>query len=145
MRQGDRIVVDISDSGPQTKGPVNFITTYSFMNLMFARYLMSYDPSLLLNEGLFHIVDELRTKPGHDRRSALPGRDRPAQPHSAAAELVHARRDGPGVRRAVGGQLAGLLPVHAGDSTIPRPASWTSARKGSGQGWARARTPTAWT
>jgi N-methylhydantoinase B len=63
-RQGDRIVVDISESGPQTTGPVNFITTYSFMNLMFARYLMSYDPGLLLNEGLFTIVDELRTKPG---------------------------------------------------------------------------------
>jgi N-methylhydantoinase B len=63
-RTGDKIVVDISESGPQTRGPVNFITTYSFMNLMFARYLMAYDPSLLLNEGLFSIVDELRTKPG---------------------------------------------------------------------------------
>jgi N-methylhydantoinase B len=63
-RTGHRVTVDISDSGPQTRGPVNFITTYSFMNLLFARYLMSYDPSLLLNEGLFGIVDELRTKSG---------------------------------------------------------------------------------
>lgn len=63
-RQGDRITVDLSDSGPQTRGPVNFITTQSFMNLMFGRYLMSHDPGLLLNEGLFQIVDELRAKPG---------------------------------------------------------------------------------
>ena len=64
IREGDRITVDISDSGPQTKGPVNFITTYSFINLLFARYLMSQDESLRLNEGLFHLIDELKTKPG---------------------------------------------------------------------------------
>jgi N-methylhydantoinase B len=64
VREGDRIVVDLSDSGPQTKGPVNFITTYSFVNLLFARYLMSHDPALRLNEGLFHLIDELRTTPG---------------------------------------------------------------------------------
>src|SRR5581483_9956285 len=64
IRDGDRIVVDLSDSGPQTTGPVNFITTHSFMNLMLGRYLMSHDPALLLNEGLFQIMDELRTKPG---------------------------------------------------------------------------------
>jgi N-methylhydantoinase B len=64
IRAGDRIVVDLTESGPQTRGPVNFITTYSFINLLFARYLMSHDAELRLNEGLFHIVDELRTKPG---------------------------------------------------------------------------------
>ena len=64
VREGDRITVDISDSGPQTKGPVNFITTYSFINLLFARYLMSQDEALRLNEGLFHLIDEFKTKPG---------------------------------------------------------------------------------
>jgi N-methylhydantoinase B len=64
IREGDRIVVDISDSGPQTNGPVNFITTHSFINLLFGRYLMAFDPELRLNEGLFQIVDELRTRPG---------------------------------------------------------------------------------
>ncbi len=64
IREGDQLIVDISDSGPQTKGPVNFLTIPSFMNLLFARYLMSHDPHLWLNEGLFQIVDELRTKPG---------------------------------------------------------------------------------
>jgi N-methylhydantoinase B len=64
IREGDRIIVDLSESGPQTTGPVNFITTHSFMNLMLGRYLMSHDPGLLLNEGLFQIMDELRTKPG---------------------------------------------------------------------------------
>jgi N-methylhydantoinase B len=63
-REGDRFVVDLSDSGPQTKGPVNFITTEPFVNLMFGRYLMSHDDGLLLNEGLFQIVDELRVRDG---------------------------------------------------------------------------------
>jgi N-methylhydantoinase B len=64
VREGDRVTVDLSDSGPQTTGPVNFITTYSFINLLFGRYLMAHDPELRLNEGLFHLIDEYKTKPG---------------------------------------------------------------------------------
>ena len=64
IREGDRITVDISDSGPQTRGPVNFITTPGFMNLLYGRYLGSHDSSFLLNEGLFKVVDDLVSQPG---------------------------------------------------------------------------------
>lgn len=63
-RNGDKIAVDLSDSGPQTKGPVNFIATHGFINHMFGIHLVAHNPSLLLNEGLFQIIDELTTKPG---------------------------------------------------------------------------------
>jgi N-methylhydantoinase B len=64
IREGDRITVDISDSGPQTRGPVNFITTAGFMNLLYGRYLGSQDSTFLLNEGLFKVVDDLVARPG---------------------------------------------------------------------------------
>jgi N-methylhydantoinase B len=64
IREGDRITVDISNSGPQTRGPVNFITTPGFMNLLYGRYLGSQDSSFLLNEGLFKVVDDLVARPG---------------------------------------------------------------------------------
>ncbi|MHB8575140.1 MAG: hydantoinase B/oxoprolinase family protein [Dehalococcoidia bacterium] len=63
-RTGDSISVDMSDSDPQAKGPINFIVTHGYINLLFGRYLMSLDPSLPLNEGLLHVIDELITRPG---------------------------------------------------------------------------------
>ena len=63
-REGDRIIVDLSDSDPTALGPINFITTPEFMNLLVGRYLMSLDASLVLNEGLLAGVDEVRTRPG---------------------------------------------------------------------------------
>jgi N-methylhydantoinase B len=64
IREGDRIVVDISNSGPQTVGPVNFVTTPGFIGLLFGRYLGARDSRFLLNEGLFKVIDELRVLPG---------------------------------------------------------------------------------
>ena len=64
IREGDRITVDVSESGPQTRGPVNFITTQGFINLLFGRYLGSRDSSFLLNEGLLKVVDELVSREG---------------------------------------------------------------------------------
>ena len=63
-RRGDSIVADLSGSGPQAVGPVNFITSPGAFSLLMARYLASLDPDLPLNEGAVHIFDEVRTKPG---------------------------------------------------------------------------------
>lgn len=63
-RAGDQISVDLSNSGAQTRGPVNFIATHGFINHMFGIYLVGHNPNLLLNEGLFQIIDEVKTKPG---------------------------------------------------------------------------------
>ena len=64
LRDGDRLTVDLTGSGPQAKGPVNFITSPGAMNLMFGRYLSSLEPSIALNEGVCSLVDEVLTKPG---------------------------------------------------------------------------------
>ena len=108
IREGDRITVDISDSGPQTKGPVNFITTYSFINLLFARYLMSQDEALRLNEGLFHIIDEFRTKPGTIVDPRFPAATGLRSHTRLAAELSDARGAAPGPA----GQSAANSPVY---------------------------------
>ena len=52
LKEGDRLVADLTDSGPQTRGPVNFITTPGAFNLMVSRYLGYLNPELELNEGL---------------------------------------------------------------------------------------------
>jgi N-methylhydantoinase B len=64
VREGDKISVDLTESGPQTRGPVNFIATHGFINHMFGIHLVAHNPDLLLNEGLFRIIDEVKTKPG---------------------------------------------------------------------------------
>jgi N-methylhydantoinase B len=63
-RDGDRITVDMSGSDPQARGPINFLVTKGYINLLFGRYLMSLDPTLPLNEGLLETVDELVAAPG---------------------------------------------------------------------------------
>ncbi|MGE0539866.1 MAG: hydantoinase B/oxoprolinase family protein [Dehalococcoidia bacterium] len=63
-REGDRVTVDVGDSDPQAKGPINFLVTTGYINLLFGRYLMSLDPTLPLNEGLLQTIDDLIAKPG---------------------------------------------------------------------------------
>lgn len=63
-RAGEQVTVDISGSDPQAKGPINFLVTKGYINLLFGRYLMSVDPTLPLNEGLLQTIDELIAKPG---------------------------------------------------------------------------------
>ncbi len=64
LRQDGRIVADLSASGPQARGPVNFITSPGAFNLILARHLSYMDPDLPLNEGAVSFLDEVRTRPG---------------------------------------------------------------------------------
>ena len=63
-REGDRVTVDLSESDPQAKGPINFFVTRGYINLLFGRYLMSLEPTLSLNDGLLQTIDELIARPG---------------------------------------------------------------------------------
>ena len=63
-RSGDRLVADLTGSGPQAKGPVNFITSPGSFNLLFARHMRYLNPDLPLNQGAVEFLDEVRTKPG---------------------------------------------------------------------------------
>jgi N-methylhydantoinase B len=62
-RAGDRITIDLRDSDSTAYGPINFVVTPEFINLLVGRYLMSLDSALLLNEGLLAGVDEVLTHP----------------------------------------------------------------------------------
>ncbi|MGE0060072.1 MAG: hydantoinase B/oxoprolinase family protein [Dehalococcoidia bacterium] len=63
-RRGDKIVADLTGSGPQARGPVNFIATPGAVGLMAGRLFCYLNPELSLNEGALHIFDEVLTKPG---------------------------------------------------------------------------------
>ncbi|MDP6454150.1 MAG: hydantoinase B/oxoprolinase family protein, partial [SAR202 cluster bacterium] len=64
IHEGDRLVADLTGSGPQATGPVNFITSPGAFNLLMARHLCYMNPELPLNEGAVDFLDEVRTKPG---------------------------------------------------------------------------------
>ena len=64
LHQDGRLVADLTDSGPQAKGPVNFITSPGAFNLILARHLSYMKPGLPLNEGAVAFLDEVRTEPG---------------------------------------------------------------------------------
>lgn len=75
-RDGDQVTVDLGNSDPQARGPINFLTTPGYINLLFGRYLMSIDPTLSLNEGALQTVDEVISRPGtvvHPRFPAATG------------------------------------------------------------------------
>ncbi len=64
LNQEGRLVADLTGSGPQAKGPVNFITSPGAFNLILARHLSYMKPGLPLNEGAVAFLDDVRTEPG---------------------------------------------------------------------------------
>ena len=64
VHRDGRITADLSDSGAQAIGPVNFITTPGAFNLILARHLAYMNPDLPLNEGALSFLDEVKTRPG---------------------------------------------------------------------------------
>ena len=64
LHQDGNLVADLTGSGPQAKGPVNFITSPGAFNLILARHLSYMKPGLPLNEGAVDFLDEVRTEPG---------------------------------------------------------------------------------
>lgn len=63
-RTGDEISVDLGDSDEQAQGPINFLVTGGYINLLFGRYLLSLDPTLPLNDGLLQTIDRFSARPG---------------------------------------------------------------------------------
>ena len=64
IHKDGKIIADLTGSGPQAKGPVNFITSPGAFSLMLARHMCYLNPELPLNEGAVQILDEVLTKPG---------------------------------------------------------------------------------
>ena len=60
----DRIDIDASKTDDQAPGPVNFLMNPAVPKMVFGIYAMSRDPSLLINEGAMHSVDEVKVREG---------------------------------------------------------------------------------
>ena len=59
-----RIEIDPSDTDDQAPGPVNFLMNPAVPKMVFGIYAMSKDPTLLINEGAMHAVDEVKVREG---------------------------------------------------------------------------------
>lgn len=60
----DRIEIDTSDTDDQAPGPVNFLMNPAVPKMVFGIYAMSKDPTLLINEGAMHAVDDVKVREG---------------------------------------------------------------------------------
>ena len=60
----NRIEIDTSDTDDQAPGPVNFLMNPAVPKMVFGIYAMSKDPTLLINEGAMHAVDEVKVREG---------------------------------------------------------------------------------
>jgi len=62
--QGDRVRLDATRTDEQARGPINYMTNLGLIQIAYGRYLLSLDPSLDVNEGLLHNLDEWITREG---------------------------------------------------------------------------------
>ncbi len=60
----DRIEIDTTETDDQAPGPVNFLMNPAVPKMVFGIYALAKDPSLLINEGAMHAVDEVKVREG---------------------------------------------------------------------------------
>ena len=60
----ERIEIDTSQTDDQAPGPVNFLMNPAVPKMVFGIYAMAKDPTLLINEGAMHAVDEVKVREG---------------------------------------------------------------------------------
>ena len=63
-RQGERVVADTSASDDQAPGSINFMMSKVVLKSWYGLYLSSFDPSLLMNEGLLACIDDVVIRDG---------------------------------------------------------------------------------
>ncbi len=127
-----KIICDLSGSGPQASGPVNFIATPGAVGLMAGRLFCYLNPDLSLNEGAMHIFDEVRGKPGTITRPNFPAATG-LRSHTAI-RLIGCILGALG--QATGGQAPAGTPVYViyNLRTAAATAEYFSEGVGSGQG-----------
>jgi N-methylhydantoinase B len=62
--EGTRISVDLTGSGDQSLGPVNFLLHEDVARILFARLLTWKDPTVLINEGAIAPIGDVVIRPG---------------------------------------------------------------------------------
>lgn len=64
-KRGPRIAMDLAGTDPQARGPINFLLHPGILKvIILGRYLQSHDPSLVLNDGLNAVIDEVAIPSG---------------------------------------------------------------------------------
>jgi N-methylhydantoinase B len=71
-RQGDTVRLDARNSDDQARGPINYLTNLGLVQIAYGRYLLALDPSLDVNEGLLHNLDEWVAREGSLLRPRFP-------------------------------------------------------------------------
>ena len=61
---GNSIVFDGTESDDQAPGPINWLMNPAVPRMIYGIYFAAGDPSLMLNEGVLHAIDEVRLRPG---------------------------------------------------------------------------------
>jgi N-methylhydantoinase B len=57
-REGDRVVLDWSETDPQAVGPINFLVNENMLKMFFGVYMiMAFDPQILFNDGFYPLVE----------------------------------------------------------------------------------------
>lgn len=57
-REGDRVVLDFSETDPQAQGSINFLLNENVLRMFFGVYtIMAFDPQILSNDGFYPLVD----------------------------------------------------------------------------------------
>lgn len=73
-RANGRITFDLTDTDDQARGPINFILHPGILTtVLLGRILQAFDESLVLNEGISAVADEIRLRPGSLLAPKFPG------------------------------------------------------------------------
>lgn len=62
--RGDRFVLDTTESGDQTKGPVNFLMSPRAPQMVMAAYINRHEANFMSNFGCYTSIDEVKLRPG---------------------------------------------------------------------------------
>ena len=63
-RKGDHVVADTTASGDQAPGSINFLMSKVVLKSWYGLYFASFDPSLLMNQGMLSAVDDVHIRDG---------------------------------------------------------------------------------
>lgn len=86
VSDGERYILDCTETDDQTKGPINFLMSSAIPGMLFGLFMTADNPDLLPNEGLLHIIDEVRLRPGSLLQPKFPA---PLSGRSVTSRRVH--------------------------------------------------------
>ncbi len=83
---GTRLVLDATESDDQVRGPVNFLMSEVIPNMVFGLFMTGDNPTLLPNDGLLHVIDELKLRAGSILKPNFPA---PLGQRATTSRRVH--------------------------------------------------------